>query len=71
MRAFPDAVPGRVFTTTPWGKNRFHRINAPNQQQLTELVHTISHRIGRLQECQGLIKVDEVFDDPTTKRLGT
>jgi hypothetical protein len=26
-----------VYTTTPWGKSRFHRTNAPNQQELTEL----------------------------------
>lgn len=33
-----------VYTTTPWGKSRFHRTNAPNQQKLTKLVNTISHR---------------------------
>ncbi len=33
-----------VYTTTPCGKSRLHRTNAPNRQELTELVHTISHR---------------------------
>lgn len=26
--------------------NGFHRTNAPNQQELMELVHTISHRVA-------------------------
>jgi hypothetical protein len=33
-----------AYTTTPRGKSRFHRTNAPDQQELTGLVHTISHR---------------------------
>jgi hypothetical protein len=32
-----------VYTTTPWGKSRFHRTNAPERQEMTELVHRISH----------------------------
>jgi hypothetical protein len=39
-----------VYTTTPWGKSRFHRTNAPNRQELTELVHTISHRAAGFLE---------------------
>jgi hypothetical protein len=31
-----------VYTTTPWGKNRFHRANAPSQREL---------RIGCLVAC--------------------
>jgi hypothetical protein len=32
-----------VFSTTPWGKSRYHRTHAPTQKELTELVHTINH----------------------------
>jgi hypothetical protein len=35
-----------VYTTTPWGKSRFHRTNAPDRQELTELVRRISHRVA-------------------------
>jgi hypothetical protein len=39
-----------VYITTPWGKSRFHRTNTPYQQELTELVHTISHRVAGFLE---------------------
>jgi hypothetical protein len=48
-----------VYTTTPWGKSRFHRTNAPNQQELTELVHTISHRVAGFLEREGILERDE------------
>jgi hypothetical protein len=48
-----------VYTTTPWGKNRFHRANAPSQQELTVLVHTISHRVVRYLEREGILERDE------------
>jgi hypothetical protein len=48
-----------VYTTTPWGKSRFHRINAPNQQELVALVHTISHRVAGFLEREGILERDE------------
>lgn len=48
-----------VYTTTPWGKSRFHRTNAPNQQELTELVHTISHRVAGYLQREGILERDE------------
>ena len=48
-----------VYTTTPWGKSRFHRTNAPNQQELSELVHTISHRVAGYLEREGILERDE------------
>jgi hypothetical protein len=39
-----------VYTITPWGKSRFHRTNAPDQRELTELVHTISQRVAGFLE---------------------
>jgi hypothetical protein len=48
-----------VYTTIPWGKSRFHRTNAPNQQELTELVHTISHRVAGFLEREGILERDE------------
>jgi antitoxin component HigA of HigAB toxin-antitoxin module len=43
-----------VYTTTFWGKSRFHRTNAPDRQELTELVHTISHGVAGFLERKGL-----------------
>ncbi len=48
-----------VYTTTPWGKIRFHRTNAPVQQELIELVHTISHRVAGFLEREGILERDE------------
>lgn len=48
-----------VYTTTPWGKSRFHRTNAPDQQALVELVHAISHRVAGLLEREGILERDE------------
>jgi hypothetical protein len=48
-----------VYTTTPWGKIRFHRTNVSNQQELTELVHTISHRVAGSLEREGILERDE------------
>ena len=41
-------------SSTPWGKSLFYRTHAPNQQELTELVHRISQRvaIGPQQGCK-------------------
>ncbi len=48
-----------VYTTTPWGKSRFHRTNAPDQQELLELVRTISHRVAGFLEREGSLERDE------------
>jgi hypothetical protein len=42
---FPDGV----YTPMLWGINRFHRTQAPNQQELMELVHTISQRVVSIE----------------------
>lgn len=41
----------------PW-KQRFHRSKAPTQDELTTLVHTLSHSIARSLEMQGLLERD-------------
>jgi hypothetical protein len=48
-----------VYTITPWGKSRFHRTNAPDQRELTELVHTISQRVAGFLEREGILEIDE------------
>ena len=68
-----------VYTETKYGKTRFQRVNAPDQQELAELVHTISHRVAGFLERQGLLERDmensylasnAVDDDPMTPLLG-
>jgi len=68
-----------VYTTTPRGKSRFHRTNAPNQQELTELMHMISHRVAGFLEREGILErddensylaLDEGDEDPMRQVLG-
>jgi hypothetical protein len=68
-----------VYTTTHWGKNRFHRANAPSQQELTVLVHTISHRVARYLEREGILEryeessylnLEDQGEDPMQQLLG-
>jgi hypothetical protein len=67
-----------VYTTTPWGKSCFHRTNAPDRQELTELVHTISHRVAGFLEREGILERDvensylnlEGDEDPMQQVLG-
>jgi hypothetical protein len=40
------------------GKLRFHRVNAPNIEELRELVHAISHRGARFLEKRGFLERD-------------
>lgn len=35
-----------VYTTTTWGKSRFHPTSAPKQQKLTSLAYTIRYRVA-------------------------
>jgi len=37
---------------------RFHRVKAPDKEELQELVQRISHRVGRCLERQGLLEQD-------------
>jgi hypothetical protein len=52
-----------TIATTPWGKSRFHRTNAPDQKELTELAHTISHRVAGFLEREGILERDEENSD--------
>ncbi|MBW9274797.1 MAG: transposase [Candidatus Thiodiazotropha sp. (ex. Lucinisca nassula)] len=47
-----------VYTTTTWGKSRFHRTSAPKQQELTSLVYTIRYRVAGFLEREGILERD-------------
>ena len=61
-----------VYTTNQYGKRRFQYVSAQLSDELTSLVHTISHRIARFLERQGILERDieqsyltlEEDDDP-------
>jgi hypothetical protein len=40
------------------GRLRFRRVKAPEKAELESLVHTVSERVGRYLECQGLLVQD-------------
>ena len=48
-----------VYTENKYGKTRFQQTIAPNQQELTGLVHTISHRVAEFLEREGVLERDE------------
>lgn len=48
-----------VYTETKHGRTRFQRTNGPEQQELKELVHTISHRVAGFLEREGILERDE------------
>ena len=48
-----------VYAKNKLGKTTFQRTNAPDQQELAILVHTISHRVARFLERQGVLERDE------------
>ena len=48
-----------VYTKNKQGKTRFQHIRAPVQEELATLVHTISHRVARYLERQGILERDE------------
>jgi len=67
-----------VYIDRPDG-TRFRWVKAPTTQELTQLTHTIAHRVGRYLERQGLLERDAensylaseaVDDDPMTQLLG-
>jgi len=58
---------------------RFKRTIAPNQQELAILVHSISHRVARYLERQGILERDEensylqldgIDEDPMQQLIG-
>jgi hypothetical protein len=62
-----------VYTTTLWGNSRFHRTFALSQQELTELVHTISHRVASYLERESILERDVhdfVATSPGQQSLG-
>jgi ribosomal protein S27E len=48
-----------IYTESKYGKTRFQQTIAPSQKELTELVHTISHRVAGFLERQGILERDE------------
>jgi hypothetical protein len=68
-----------VYVDGPHGLARFRWVKAPTTEELTQLAHTIAHRVGRFLERQGLLErdaensylaSDAVDDDPMTQLLG-
>ena len=40
------------------GSSRFRWVKAPTSRELTQLAHTIAHRVGRYLERQGILERD-------------
>jgi len=68
-----------VYTETKHGRTRFQRTNGPEQQELKELVHTISHRVAGFLEREGILErdeessylnLDDADEDPMQQVLG-
>ena len=68
-----------IYTKNKQGLIRFKRTIAPNQQELAILVHTISHRVARFLERQGVLERDEEYsylqlegldEDPMQQLIG-
>ena len=62
------------------GRVRFRWVKAPSSQELTQLAHTLAHRVGRFLERQGLLERDAensylagdaADDDPLNQLLGS
>jgi hypothetical protein len=47
------------YAKNKYGKAIFQRTNAPTQEELAQLVHSISHRVARYLERQGILQRDE------------
>jgi hypothetical protein len=69
-----------VYVTRPDGSTRFRWVKAPTGQELTQLAHSIAHRVGRFLERQGLLERDAensyltgdaVDDAPMAQLLGS
>lgn len=48
-----------VYAEDKYGVMRFHRVKAPNIEELNTLVHQISHRVTRFLEKKGLLQRDD------------
>ncbi|MFQ5433552.1 MAG: IS91 family transposase [Anaerolineae bacterium] len=68
-----------VYVERPNGIARFRWVKSPTDQELTQLAHTIAHRVGRFLERQGLLErdaensylsEDAVDDDPMSHLCG-
>ena len=68
-----------VYAKNKYGKATFQRTNAPTQEELARLVHTISHRVARYLERQGILERDEensylqldgIDEDPMQQLIG-
>lgn len=68
-----------VYSRNQYGKVTFHRTQAPDQEELRQLVNTISHRVARYLVRQGLLEKDEensylqlegLEEDPMQQLLG-
>jgi len=68
-----------VYVDHPNGTARFRWVKALTSQELTQLAHTIAHRVGRFLERQGLLErdaensylaSDAVDDVPMTPLVG-
>jgi hypothetical protein len=69
-----------VYVDGLYGAVRFRWVKAPTSQELTQLAHTIAHRVGRFLERQALLEryaensylaSDVVDDDPLNQLLGS
>ena len=67
------------YTKNKQGLIRFKRTIAPNQRELAILVHSISHRVARYLERQGILERDEensylqldgIEEDPMQQLIG-
>ena len=47
-----------VYVENNYGSLRFHRVKAPNFDELKALVHAISHRVARFLEKRGFLERD-------------
>jgi len=68
-----------VYAKNKYGKAIFQRTNAPPQEELAQLVHTISHRVARYLERQGILErdaensylqLDGIDEDPMQQLIG-
>ncbi|MCP4494354.1 MAG: IS91 family transposase, partial [Gammaproteobacteria bacterium] len=68
-----------VYAKNKYGKEIFQRTNTPTQEELAKLVHTISHRVARYLERQGVLERDEensylqldgIDEDPMQQLIG-
>jgi len=53
-----------MYVDTPNGTARFRWVKAPSNQELSQLAHTVAHRVGRFLERQGLLDRDAENSTP-------